>query len=78
MDDQHDLAPLRDVLHGGGKMLATADADHGERQRLDHRTRRDLALARDVLDHRAGVVGHIRLELGEIGAQHVRLLSCTI
>jgi hypothetical protein len=34
-----------------------------------------LRLARNILDHGARIVGHIRLEIGEIGAQHVQLPS---
>ena len=73
--DQGDLAPFRDVLHGGGKMFAARHAHHGRRQRLDHRARRDAALARNVLDHGAGIVRHMRPEIGKIGAQHIHLLD---
>ena len=44
------------------------------RQRLDHRARGDLALARNVLDHGAGVFGHEFLQVGNVRAQHGRVL----
>jgi hypothetical protein len=63
MHNHRHLAPLRDVLHRGGEMAAGADADHHLGHRLDHGARRDVALARNVLDDSARVLSHERLKI---------------
>src|SRR5882724_9411716 len=75
MNDQRDLAPLRDVLHDSRKIAAAADTHHRLRQCLDHGARRDLAFPCDVLDHRTWVLRHMRREIDEIRTRHA-VLPC--
>jgi hypothetical protein len=70
MDDQGHFAPLRDIVHRSAKLAAGADAHHRLRHRLEHGARRDLPLPRHILDHRAGIRRHMRLEIGKLRTQH--------
>ena len=62
VDDEGDVAPAGDRLHGIGEEAAVTEMAHPLRQGFEHRASRDTLLRRDRRDDGPGIGGEAFLE----------------